>query len=149
MAAAVLISKFADAGLADVRVRSAGTAGYHIGEDADPRARATLREAGYDLNHRATQVSPEMLHDSDLLLAMDTANADDLRSLANRHGAPRDRIRLLRSFDPSCPDEADVPDPYYGGRDGFRDVLDMIEKSADGVVVYVRDELEQGRTPGA
>lgn len=142
MAEAVLRRRFAEAGLdTDVTVDSAGTGGWHVGADADPRALATLTAAGYDLAHTARRMEPDWLERSDLVLAMDRDNHDALIELAERHDVPVEHVRLLRSFDPTAPEGADVPDPYYGGSAGFRDVLTMIERAADGVVAHVTAEL--------
>ena len=138
MAEAVIRQKAADAGLADlVVVDSAGTAGWHQGDDADPRARRTLQQAGYPLRHRARQFSRDWLAFTDLVLAMDASNLADLRALARGSAGAEQRIRLLRSFDPQAT-HAEVPDPYYGGDAGFLEVLRMIESAADGVVEHVR-----------
>lgn len=141
MAEAVLSARFDEAGLDDeVMVDSAGTSGWHIGDDADARARATLADAGYTLDHSGRRFEPEWFETSDLVLAMDADNYAELVESAERYGAAWDHVRLLRSFDPTAPPEAEVPDPYYGGRDGFREVLSMIERAADGVVDFVRAE---------
>ena len=112
-----------------------------MGDDADPRALATLRAAGYDLSHSARRFEPEWLERSQLILAMDRDNYDALLLLAERHDVAPEHVRLLRSFDPSAGPGAEVPDPYYGGPDGFADVLAMIERAAQGVVAYVTEDL--------
>jgi protein-tyrosine phosphatase len=134
MAEKVLRAALADAGLADrVEVTSAGVGPWHVGEPMDRRAADTLAARGLDTEHVARQVDADSL-DADLLLA---ATADHVRDL--RHaGVPADRIRLLGSFDPDAPDGAEIPDPYYGGPDGFDEVLAMIEAAAPGVVEWVR-----------
>ncbi len=142
MAEAVLGKGFDDAGLSgDVVVDSAGTGAWHVGDDADPRALATLRAAGYDLSHAARRFQPEWLERSQLILAMDRDNYQSLLELAERHNVPAEHVRMLRSFDPDAGAGAEVPDPYYGGHDGFRDVLAMIERASAGVVAHVRAEL--------
>ncbi len=139
MAEAVLRQRFEAAGLGSVVVvDSAGTAGWHVGDDADPRARRTLDGAGYQLQHRARRFQSDWIWRTDLVLAMDTANLEDLQRLSS--GQFGERIRLLRSFDPQA-DSVDVPDPYYGGLQGFSEVLAMIESAADGVVEYVSGQL--------
>lgn len=136
MAALVFRAHLTKAGLADdVLVTSAGIGPWHVGEPADPRAQATLRTAGYDADHVAAQVGPHHL-DADLLLAADRGHLADLRRLT---GDP-DKVRLLRSFDPSAPRGAEVPDPYYGDGDGFTDVLDMIERAVPGLLEWVRTQ---------
>lgn len=134
MAELVFRARLEEAGLGDaVRVSSAGTGPWHAGERADKRARATLEAHGYPTEHVASEVSAEDLG-ADLLLAADEGHAEFLRS---RVGDPA-KVRLLRSFDPSAPEGAEVPDPYYGGDDGFDDVLGMIERSVPGLLDWVR-----------
>ncbi|MEV6874050.1 low molecular weight protein-tyrosine-phosphatase [Amycolatopsis sp. NPDC051128] len=134
MAELVFRARLGDAGLGDaVRVTSAGTGPWHVGEPADKRARATLKAHGYPATHVASEVSDEDLA-ADLLLAADSGHADFLRS---RVGDPA-KVRLLRSFDPSAPEGAEVPDPYYGGDEGFEDVLAMIERAVPGLLEWVR-----------
>ncbi len=143
MAEAVLRAKFLDAELsALVTVDSAGTAGWHEGDDADPRARRTLQQAGYPLQHRARQFRREWFGHTDLVLAMDESNLADLLQLARPAPGAERRIHLLRSFDPGA-SGTEVPDPYYGGDRGFFEVLQMIEAAADGVVEQVRRRLQQ------
>ncbi|WP_020662365.1 low molecular weight protein-tyrosine-phosphatase [Amycolatopsis benzoatilytica] len=136
MAALVFRAKLADAGLAGaVRVSSAGTGPWHAGEPADRRARATLAAHGYPTEHVAAQVSDEDL-EADLLLAADEDHLDYLRSRVEDSS----RVRLLRSFDPAAPERAEVPDPYYGGDQGFEDVLAMIERAVPGLLDWVREQ---------
>lgn len=135
MAASVFTEHLRAAGLDDgVEVVSAGLGSWHVGERADPRARATLAEHGYPHDHVAAQVGPRHL-DADLLLAADGGHLDELRALAG----PDADVRLLRSFDPTAPPDAEVPDPYYGAGDGFTDVLGMIERSVAGLLDWVRE----------
>lgn len=134
MAALVFRAKVAEAGLADVvTVASAGTGPWHVGEPADQRARATLKAHGYPTDHVAAEVDGEHLQ-ADLLLA---ASEGHLEFLRDRVDDPS-RVRLLREFDPSAPEGAEVPDPYYGGDDGFEDVLAMVERTMPGLLDWVR-----------
>lgn len=134
MAELVLRKELDDAGLAGaVRVSSAGTGGWHEGQPADKRARATLDAHGYPTRHVAAEVSGEDLG-ADLLLAADEGHAEFLRARVDDPA----KVRLLRSFDPSAPDGAEVPDPYYGGDDGFEDVLGMVERAVPGLLDWVR-----------
>jgi protein-tyrosine phosphatase len=136
VAALVFAEHVRRAGLAgQVEVSSAGTGPWHVGEPADPRAARSLLDAGYSTAHVAAQVSREHL-DADLLVALDSGHARDLRRLA---GDP-DRVRLLRSFDPDA-DGTDVPDPYYGGREGFDEVLAMVEAAVPGLLAWARERL--------
>ena len=134
MAELVFRARLDDAGLGDsVRVTSAGTGPWHAGEPADKRARATLKAHGYPTAHVASEVSGEDLA-ADLLLAADEGHLEFLRSRVEDPA----KVRLLRSFDPSAPEGAEVPDPYYGGDDGFEEVLDIVERSARGLLDSLR-----------
>lgn len=141
MAANMFAAHLYRAGLADrVRVTSAGTGSWHVGDPADPRTEATLRRAGYATEHIAATFGDEH-RDADLIVALDTGHD---RELAHR-GVPSERRRLLRSFDPDA-DGADVPDPYYGDQAGFDLVRDQIEAAVPGLLDWVRAALD-ARTP--
>jgi protein-tyrosine phosphatase len=136
MAEAVLRAALVDRGLADrVTVDSAGTHAYHVGEDADRRARAVLAEHGFPLNHRARQVRPEWLTERELVLAMDDGHLRSLHLLARRHGLPADHIRAFREFDPEGP--GDVPDPYYDTIEEFREVRSILERTTPAVLAHL------------
>jgi protein-tyrosine phosphatase len=132
---------FADAlrqeGLAyRVRVSSAGTGAWHVGEPADPRTVEALRRAGYSCEHIAAQVSAEHLS-ADLLVALDYGHLAALRRLVR----DPERVVLLRSFDPTAGKDLDVPDPYYSGKYGFDGVLSMVRTAVPGLLVWVRERL--------
>lgn len=129
----ILAAEVEAAGLADrVRVTSAGTGHWHIGQPMDSRAAQVLAEHGYDTAHSARQVDSEILS-ADLLVALDMGH---LRTLEQSVPDPK-RVRLLRSFDPAAPAGAEVPDPYYGGPDGFAEVHAMIVAAMPGLVEHV------------
>jgi protein-tyrosine phosphatase len=131
MAHVVLEARLAEAGLDDrVEVRSAGTGGWHVGGPMDERAAAILRRTDYDpTRHRAQQFDRDWFAEVDLVLAMDTANLEDLRTLLPPDVEP-DRLGRFRDHDPSArDDDRDVPDPYFGGDDGFDLVLDLVERT--------------------
>lgn len=146
MAEAVIRAQVADAGLADrVTVRSAGTDGWHIGEDADPRALATLRAAGYDLDHAGRQFDRDWFDSDhpdfgDLVLTMDASNYAKVTSLAAGSSA-HESVRMMRSFDPALADvpigdaRLDVPDPWFTGE--FDEVLAMLESASAGLVLQL------------
>lgn len=133
MAEKVLTTELSRAGLADrVRVDSAGTGDWHIGADMDVRAAATLRKYGYQTGHVARQFSAEWFAERDLIVAMDTDNLADLRRMAP-DAETAERVLLFRSFAPGGGPNPEVPDPYYGGDDGFITVLNMVEAAAKGL----------------
>ena len=140
MAAVVLAAKVRDAGLDDrIVVGSSGTGDWHIGEPMDPRAAAQLKAEGYDgSRHRAQQFDADWFDAYDLLLAMDDANAADLRRQA-RDESDRRRIRRFREFDPLATDaDRSVPDPWYGDSDGFTEVFEIVERTANALVATLR-----------
>lgn len=126
----VLNGRIRAAGLPGVSVESFGTAGWHTGEPMDRRSAASLTGAGYDASrHRARQFGPSEAGAFDLVLAMDRSHHTALAAL----GVPAERLLMFRAFDPE-PGDGEVPDPYYGGPDGFAEVLAMIERTADVLV---------------
>lgn len=139
MAHVVLEQRLADAGLADdVVVTSSGTGGWHEGEPMDERAATTLSAAGYDPSrHRARTFTTDTYAEADLMLAMDARNHADMTELAPTV-ADAERVRMFRSFDPeAAPGDDEVEDPWYGGAEGFQQVLAMVERTSDAVVAAV------------
>jgi len=119
-----------------VEVASAGTHAYHVGEPPDPRARRAAERRGVDLSkQRARRVDVDDFGYFELVLAMDPLNRATLleQSPPEFHG----RIRLLLEFAPQLGRE-DVPDPYYGGGNGFEYVLDLVEEASLGVIEHLR-----------
>nr|WP_308195698.1 low molecular weight protein-tyrosine-phosphatase [Nocardioides potassii] len=135
----VLEQRIADAGLDDVvEVASSGTGGWHVGNPMDPRAAQTLRAAGYDpTRHRARQWDTTWPEAYDVVLVMDEQNLADV-------GGRTDRVGLLRDFDP-VDRGSEVPDPYYGGTDGFEEVLAMVERTSEAIVRALPDALATSR----
>jgi protein-tyrosine phosphatase len=130
--------------LADLEliIDSAGTAGYHLGEPPDRRTQEAASRRGYDISHlRARVVEPEDFERFDLILAMDRQNLSTLQRRAPVHA--RQRVRLFLEYAPQV-GVSEVPDPYYGGPNGFEHVLDLIEAAARGLC----DALRTG-SPGA
>ena len=124
-------------GMADeLHIDSAGTSSYHIGESPDERAASVAKARGYDMaNIVGRQVSSRDFEHFDFILAMDNANLRELR----RHcpAAFQDKIRLFLSFaDNNAQNE--VPDPYYGGPNGFDQVFDLVEKAALGLLESIK-----------
>ncbi|MFE1949545.1 low molecular weight protein-tyrosine-phosphatase [Streptomyces sp. NPDC059524] len=143
MAEHVFRSRVREAGLTGlVEVDSAGTDGWHEGDGADPRTAHVLREAGHDSGHTARQFRRDWFDRLDLIVALDAGHLRTLRRLAP---TPQDaeKVRLLRSFDPSAdPDDLDVPDPYYGDAAGFEHCLKLVEAASDGLLDAVRARLD-------
>ncbi|MCF6375995.1 low molecular weight phosphotyrosine protein phosphatase [Nocardioides KLBMP 9356] len=135
----MLEQRIADAGLDDVvEVASSGTGGWHVGNPMDPRAAQTLRAAGYDpTRHRARQWDTTWPEAYDVVLVMDEQNLADV-------GGRTDRVGLLRDFDP-VDRGSEVPDPYYGGTDGFEEVLAMVERTSEAIVRALPDALATSR----
>lgn len=130
----------ADAGLEGrVTVDSAGTHGYHIGAPPDRRAAAAAKARGFDLSGlRARRVVAGDFEAFDLIVAMDSDNLADLRAMAPEEGRAETR-RLMDYSDGSH--GPDVPDPYYGGLNGFEVVLDMVEQACAGLLEDLRGRL--------
>ncbi len=116
-------------------VDSCGTGAWHAGEKADPRSIAIGKKHGIKIPSIARQFEASTdIERFDLILAMDRQNERDLLS----EGAPRERVRLMRSFDPTLSEAdanvLDVPDPYYGRGDGFERVYDMLTRACEGLL---------------
>jgi protein-tyrosine phosphatase len=142
-AEAVMQRLVEDAGLADrIELDSAGTGGWHVGEPPDERAAAEATRRGIPMTSRGRQFHPGDLEWFDLVVAMDSMNLADLRAMAAPHH--HDKVVLLRTFDRGA-DHHDVPDPYYGGVDGFRDVFDLIDAACRGLLDHVRGQLDGER----
>ncbi|MFT4825934.1 MAG: protein-tyrosine phosphatase [Halioglobus sp.] len=115
-----------------IEIDSCGTGDWHIGGSPDPRASAEAKSRGYDLSHlRARQVVPEDFDHFDYILAMDNQNLADLRAMSPKgYGG---RLDLFMTYAADT-DIAEVPDPYYGGDQGFATVLDLIESASEGLL---------------
>ena len=139
-----------EAGLAElIEVDSAGTGSWHAGDDMDERSRLTLSDAGYHVpRHVARQFRATDFADRDLVVALDEGHRAALEDLARRTADPDAacaKIVLLREYDPQLPpgDRPDVADPYYGGRRGFLDVLEQVERSCAGLFDALRAAAAQ------
>lgn len=123
-----------------ISVDSAGTHAYHVGNNADARMRDSASQRGYQLLSIARQVNRDDIDQFDLIVAMDDDNFHGLVQLA---GEVKSNIKLLGSFlDGRTDDTApSVPDPYYGGQEGFEKVLDMIEEACPAMLQYCQDLL--------
>jgi protein-tyrosine phosphatase len=127
-----------------IELDSAGTGSWHVGSAPDARASDAARGRGVVLEGAARQVRPDDFEQFDLLLAMDGENVRDLLRLApeRRH---REKVRLLREFDPDPPNprDLDVPDPYHGAHGGFEEAFDLVQAACEGLL----EQIRSGRAP--
>lgn len=133
-----------------IAVESSGTGGWHIGENADSRMRKTASRHGVVLNHRARRLRRQDVDRYTILFAMARSHYREIERMAPAIG--EGTLYLFRQFDPAVmeggvplpPREApDVPDPYYGGPEGFEEVYEMVERTCREIV----DRLADGRLP--
>ena len=114
-------------------IDSAGTGDWHVGELPDERMRAHARRRGYDLTHRCRQITRRDFADFDLIVGMDDNNRRNLMHLAP-DDASRDKIVMMAEFfSPGAPVD-NVPDPYYGGPEGFELAIDLLEDATAGLI---------------
>lgn len=138
----ILTELVASSAVADlVRIDSFGLGAWHVGDPMDPRSAAHLDAAGYDpTRHRARQLPRRWYDDYDLVLAMDRGHYRDLLDDVRHDVRATERVRMFRDFDPVDPG-SDVPDPYYGGRRGFQEVLTMVERTSAALTAALEQEL--------
>lgn len=134
-AEAVFRARAQQAGL-DVIIDSAGTSGWHIGEPPDPRSIEAGEARGYSFKGQASRkVIRADFGEYDYVLAMDQKNVTALKEICPESYLPR--IQLFLDYVPKC-EVREVPDPYYGGGDGFTRVLDLIEQASDGLIAALK-----------
>jgi len=139
-AEAALRAALVDAGLDDrVEVDSAGTGDWHIGKSPDPRMIEAARVGGLTLAGQARLVTDSDFRSFDLILVMDRGNLEAVRALAPDEDAAA-KVRLFLSFTDGRYGE-EVPDPYYGGTEGFTRVVEVVRAGADAIVDAIRDEV--------
>jgi len=131
--------KVKNAGLDNrIEIDSAGTHAYHVGEPPDGRAQKAALNRGFDLSHqRARRVNSNDFEEFDYVIAMDRDNEDSLLSICPT--GFEDRVHLFLNF-ASNANTTEVPDPYYGGGNGFNVVLDLVEDAADGLVAHLQEK---------
>lgn len=133
LAEGVFLHKINERGVADrFHVDSAGTGGWHAGELPDHRMRQTAARYGITLASRARQVTTKDFDLFDHLICMDADNRDQILS----RGAPADKVSLLLDIDPSTK-AIEVPDPYYGGEDGFEHVFTLVDSACDALLNHL------------
>ena len=128
------------AGLSEqVSVDSAGTADWHTGKAPDPRTIKAAAQRGYDLSAlRARQVQTDDFHTFDLILAMDNSNLNHLKAMQPANGKAELALYLPRLGQQTV---REVPDPYYGGEDGFEQVLDLLEQASETLLNEIKATL--------
>lgn len=121
-----------------IQIDSAGTHAYHVGEPPDPRARETAQRRGIDLSRqRARRAIAEDFERFDYVLAMDEDNHRSLLRICP--SGLESRLRLFMDYAPHL-ERHEVPDPYYGGANGFEAVFDMVEEAARGLLEAIRQQ---------
>jgi protein-tyrosine phosphatase len=115
-----------------IELDSAGTGAYHIGSNPDQRAQEVCLTNGITLAHKARQVQRADFDQFDYILAMDKDNYNTLKKIA-----AHDQLYLMRSFDPSALNDLNVPDPYYGGIEGFNEVYEMLYRAGNGLLDHI------------
>ncbi|MGN6754616.1 MAG: low molecular weight protein-tyrosine-phosphatase [Intrasporangium sp.] len=140
----ILTQLVEEAGLSDrVLVTSSGTGDWHVGEQADPRTIEVLHRHGYDgSTHRARQFDKTTFDEVDLVLASDLGHVRALRRLA-RTDADRDKIRLVREFDPKAVAEGTLQtdDPWYGDEAAFARCFREVEAACHGILSHLKERL--------
>ena len=140
MAEGLFIHMVEEAGLSDkIRIDSCGTGAWHTGERADRRMRETAAKHGVNLPSRARQIHYTDFVKFDYIIPMDSSNLRDVERLAREMPEGGAQIIKMRYFDADAPN-ADVPDPYYGGRSGFDDVYEMLQRSCSALLAFIRQE---------
>jgi protein-tyrosine phosphatase len=126
-------------------IDSCGTGSYHIGELPDYRARATLTKMGLNTEHRARQFKASDFELFDYILPQDESNLQNMLKLKNPAKEYSSKVFKMRHFDPQFENE-DVPDPYFGGEEGFDEVYEMLVRSSKHLldhILYEHPELNE------
>ncbi len=120
---------------------SAGTSGFHAGEEADERMRATATAHDITLTHRSRKLVIEDYAAFDYILSMDDANLDIILALQKKAAqagiTDSPKILMMRSFDPDAGEDTDVPDPYYGGLNGFEEVYYILARASENFLEFL------------
>ena len=120
-------------------VDSAGTGGWHVGNLADPRMRETALSRGIDLTSRSRKIEESDLYEFDHILVMDNENLNAVKSLIkDNKNSVNSKIKLILSYSKNSQLD-EVPDPYYGGQNGFDKVIDLLDDAIDGLIDSLMD----------
>ena len=136
---AIFNKKVTDAGLRNqFKSDSAGTSDFHIGELPDERTLKCAAQHGLTLKHRGRQVNRTDFRDFDYIIAMDENNIRNLENLKAHFGFAQKEIHLMRNFAPDSKG-LPVPDPYYGGEEGFEEIYTILDEAMDGFLTKVKE----------
>ena len=128
-------------GLEDrILVQSAGTGNWHVGSPPDERMQATAKAQGIQLLSKAQQFQPGDFKRFDLVLAMDESNHESLQFMGSSESA-KGKLHMFRDFDPEHNGDLNVPDPYYGGTQGFDHVFNIVHRTCPPLLEYIKREL--------
>lgn len=142
MAEGLMIHLISEAGLdKQIQVDSCGTSGWHAGELADGRMRQTAKSHGITLNSRSRKLLIEDFGEFDYIIPMDQANLRDIETLQSQIATNNSQVILMRDFD-EAGKGLGVPDPYYGGGDGFEEVYQILLRSCTTLLDHIRQEKE-------
>lgn len=137
LAEAILNQKVSGTGPSqDISADSCGTENYHIGLAPDHRTIEVAHRNNVQIDHLGRQLSEDDFHIYDQIIVMDKSNLYD--TLALKPKESKAEVRLMRDFDPE-PDDGEVPDPYYGGEDGFQQVFDILDRSIEAFLKKQQD----------
>lgn len=120
-----------------IELDGAGTGDWHLGERPDGRAQETARKRGFELPGRSQLFTPAHFDRYDYVVAMDKSNRENLMAMATSPD-DREKVSLLRDHDPDSPEGSEVPDPYFGGPDGFDEVFDICDAGCRGLLAHLR-----------
>lgn len=122
-------------------IDSSGTSAYHVGESANSKSQQTAQKHGITLHSRARKFETSDLEYFDLILAMDSENLSNIRRM-DAHNNYSDKIGKLRDFDPR-PEDGNIPDPYYGGIDGFENVFQIVKRCCNNLLDELKPHIEK------
>ncbi len=137
LAEAIFKHKVAEMGLENrIGCDSAGTANYHVGHTPDPRTIEVAYAHHIPIEHFGQQFKRNHEEEFTYLIAMDGSN---FQNMFSEMGGESEKLFLMRHFDPEARD-ADVPDPYYGGKEGFEVMYQILDRSIDGFIQFILEE---------
>jgi protein-tyrosine phosphatase len=141
LAEGIFKDKVKAAGLQNfIEADSCGTSNYHIGSQPDPRTIANASRNGITLDHCGRQFSIDDFENFDYILAMDRSNYNNILRLQGG-SAFADKVMLMRDFDP-LEKGGEVPDPYYGGEQGFQNVFEILDRTMTSLLTHLRKEFQ-------